>query len=50
METAIAYIGGFVILSFALFLAIGSAEIVANQKGQSLFDKNKVKYRDGDNT
>lgn len=50
METAIAYIGGFVVLSFALFFAIGSAEMVANQKGQSLFDKDKVKNRDGDNT
>ena len=50
METAIAFIGGFVILTFAGFFAIGSAEMVAQQKGQSLFDKNKVKYKDGDNT
>ena len=50
METAIAYIGAFVVLSLALFFAIGSAEMVANQKGQSLFDKDKVKNRDGDNT
>ena len=50
METAISYIGGFVLLSFALFFAIGSAEMVAQEKGQSLFDKDKVKNRDGDNT
>jgi hypothetical protein len=37
-------------LAFAGFFAIGSAEAVANQKGQSLFDKDKVKTRDGDNT
>ena len=50
METAISYIGGFVLLSFALFFAIGSAEMVAQEKGQSLFDEDKVKNRDGDNT
>ena len=50
METAISFIGGFVLLAFAGFFAIGSAEAVANQKGQSLFDKDKVKNRDGDNT
>jgi len=50
METEISFIGGFVLLTLALFFAIGSAEAVANEKGQSLFDKNKVKNRDGDNT
>ena len=50
METAISFIGGFILLTFALFFAIGSAEVVANQKGQSLFDKDEVKTRDGDNT
>ena len=50
METAISYIGGFVLLTFALVFAIASSEMVANQKGQSLFDKDKVKNRDGDNT
>ena len=40
METAIAFIGGFTILTFAVFFAIGSAEAVANQKGQSLFKTN----------
>ena len=50
METAISYIGGFVLLSFALFFAIASSEMVAQQKGQSLFEKDKVKNRDGDNT
>lgn len=50
METTISFIGGFVLLAFAMFFAIGSAEAVANQKGQSLFDKDKVKTRDGDNT
>lgn len=50
METSISFIGGFVLLTFALFFAIGSAEMVAQQKGQSLFDKDKVKNRDGDNT
>ena len=49
-ETEISFIGGFVLLAFAMFFAIGSAEEVANQKGQSLFDKNEVKNRDGDNT
>lgn len=50
METIIAFIGGFVLLTIAGFFAVGSAEIVANKKGQSLFDKNKVKSTDGDNT
>lgn len=50
METAIGFIGGFVLLTFAGFFAIASAEMVAQQKGQSLFDKDKVKNRDGDNT
>jgi hypothetical protein len=57
METEISFIGGFVLLAFAGFFAIGSAEAVANSKGQSLFDKDKslfdkdkVKYKDGDNT
>ena len=36
MET-IGLIGGFVILTIAGFFAIGAAEGVANQKGQSLF-------------
>jgi len=50
METAIGFIGGFVLLTFAGFFAIASAEMVAQQKGQSLFDKSKVKYKDKDNT
>ena len=50
METTISFIGGFILLAFAGWFAISSAEIVANQKGQSLFDKDKVKTRDGDNT
>ena len=50
METAISYISGFVILSFVIFFVIGSSEMVANQKGQSFFDKDKGKNRDGDNT
>ncbi len=41
METVISLIGVFVLLTFAGFFAIGAAEGVANQKGQSLFgDKN----------
>jgi hypothetical protein len=43
METAIGFIGGFVLMTFMLFFAIGSAEVVANQKGQSLFDNDKTK-------
>jgi len=50
METILSFIGGFVLLVFGGWFAIASAEVVANQKGQSLFDKDKVKTRDGDNT
>lgn len=50
METEISFIGGFVLLTVMGWFAIMSSEIVANQKGQSLFDKDKVKNRDGDNT
>lgn len=50
-------LGGIIIMVFVAAFAIGSAEMVAQQKGQSLFgdksspfDKSNVKYKDGDNT
>ena len=44
METSIGCIGGFVLMTlFMLVFAIGSAEVVANQKGQSLFNNDKTK-------
>ena len=46
MET----LGLIIIVTLAGLFALGSSECVANQKGQSLFDKSKIKYKDGDNT
>ena len=50
METEISFIGGFVLLTFMGWFALMSAEVVANQKGQSLFGEDKAKNEDGDNT
>jgi len=46
METLVTII----IVGVAGFFAVASSECVANEKGQSLFDKSKIKYKDGDNT
>jgi hypothetical protein len=46
MET----LGLIIIVGLTGLFAIASSECVANDKGQSLFDKSKIKYKDGDNT
>ena len=46
MET----LGLIIILGLAGLFAVYSSECVANQKGQSLFNKSDVKYKDWDNT
>lgn len=43
-------LGMILVLGGAGLFALYSSECVANQKGQTLFNKSKVKYRDGDNT
>lgn len=43
-------LGLLLIVGLAGLFAFYSSEAVANQKGQSLFDKSNVKYKDGDNT
>jgi len=50
-------LGGIILMGFAAAFALASSEMVAQQKGQSLFkkenapfDKSNVKYKDGDNT
>lgn len=43
-------LGMILLLGGSALFAFWSSECVANSKGQSLFDKSKIKYKDGDNT
>jgi len=43
-------LGMILVLGGAGLFAFWSSECVANSKGQSLFDKSKINYKDGDNT